>query len=193
MIDDERERTTRPASTSPLAGRDALEVRPAFRDVFERELSFVYNSLRRLGIRPAELPDVTQEVFATVASLLDDYDPSRPMRPWLFGIAYRVGLRYAQVAHRRREVPSEIPDAPDSRPGAEAAVERRQTQDLVRAALDKLEPSRRAVLILNAMEGLSVPEIAETLQIPLNTAYSRLHRARQDFAEAARRLGWSDA
>ena len=165
-------------------------VTPAFRDVFERELPFVYNSLRRLGIRNDDLPDVTQEVFATVASLLGDYDPERPIRPWLFGIAYRVGLRYAQRAHRRREVPSEIPDAPDSTPGADSAVEAGEAKDLVRAALDELEPARRAVLVLAHLEGLSVPEIAETLQIPLNTAYSRLHRAREEFAQAARRLGW---
>lgn len=168
----------------------AAAVVPSFREVFEGELSFVYNSLRRLGIREADLPDATQEVFATVAGILDDYDPSRPLRPWLFGIAYRVGLRYLQVAHRRREIPSEIPDAPDSRPDAEAAIERNEARDLAREALAKLEPSRRAVLILSYFEGLSVPDIAATLQIPVNTAYSRLHRARQDFSEAARRLGW---
>lgn len=165
---------------------------PSFREIFEAELSFVYNSLRRLGIRDAELPDATQEVFATVAGILDDFDPSRPLRPWLFGIAYRVGLRYLQVAHRRREVPSEIPDAPDSAPDAEVAIERNEARDLARQALSTLEPSRRAVLILSHFEGLSVPDIASALQIPVNTAYSRLHRARQDFSEAARKLGWRE-
>ena len=53
---------------------------PSFRDVFEKELSFVYNSLRRLGIREAELPDVTQEVFATVASILGDREEGHPFR-----------------------------------------------------------------------------------------------------------------
>lgn len=168
----------------------APEPAPSFREVFERELSFVYNSLRRLGIREAELPDATQEVFATVAGVLGDYDPSRPLRPWLFGIAYRVGMRYLDVAHRRREVPSEIPEAPDSSPGAEIVIERNETRDLAREALSKVEASRRAVLILAHFEGLSVPEIASTLDIPVNTAYSRLNRARQDFSEAARRLGW---
>ena len=168
----------------------APDAPPTFREIFERELGFVYNALRRLGIRDAELPDATQEVFATVAGVLDDYDPSRPLRPWLFGIAYRVGMRYLEVAHRRREVPSEIPEAPDSAPGAEVAIERNETRDLARQALSKVEPSRRAVLILSYYEGLSVPDIATALQIPVNTAYSRLHRARQEFSEAARKLGW---
>ncbi len=183
--------TPRPTKSAPDEAR-SLAARPTFRDVFERELSYVYNSLRRLGIRSADLPDATQEVFATVAGLLDDYDPERPLRPWLFGIAYRVGMRYVGVAHRRREVPSEIPEAPDSSPGAEDAALRKETRDLVRLALEKVEPNRRAVLILSYLEGKSVPEIAETLQIPLNSAYSRLHRAKQEFAEAARRLGWRE-
>ena len=158
---------------------EAALAKPAFRDVFEKELSFVYNSLRRLGIRDSELPDVTQEVFATVAGILDDYDPSRPLRPWLFGIAYRVGMRWLDVAHRKREVPSEIPDKPDSTPGQEAAAMSKEHRDLARRALEKVEPARRAVLVLAHFEGLSVPEIAEALQIPVNTAYSRLHRARE--------------
>jgi RNA polymerase sigma-70 factor (ECF subfamily) len=167
--------------------------RPAFRDVFEKELPFVYNSLRRLGVREAELPDATQEVFATVASILGDYDPTRPLRPWLFGVAYRVGMRYLDVAHRKREVPSEIPDKPDSSPGQEAAVARRQDRELARRALEMVEPDRRAVLILAHFEELPVPKIAEALQIPVNTAYSRLHRAREEFSDAAKKLGWSES
>lgn len=173
-----------------LSTADATPSAPTFREIFDRELPYVYNALRRLGIRAADLPDATQEVFATVAAVLGDYDPTRPLRPWIFGIAYRVGLRYLDVSHRKREVPSEIPEAPDSAPGADAIVERNETRDLARFALSKVEPSRRAVLILAHFEGLSVPEIASALQIPVNTAYSRLHRARQEFSDAARKLGW---
>lgn len=175
-----------------LAPAEAAPSAPTFREIFDRELPYVYNALRRLGIRAADLPDATQEVFATVAAVLGDYDPARPLRPWVFGIAYRVGLRYLDVSHRRREVPSEIPEAPDSSPGADALVERSEARDLARFALSKVEASRRAVLILAHFDGLSVPDIASALQIPINTAYSRLHRARQEFSDAARKLGWRD-
>ena len=179
------------ADPEASSSRSPEPATPSFREIFDRELVFVYNALRRLGIRTADLPDVTQEVFTTVSAVLGDYDPTRPLRPWLFGIAYRVGLRYLDVAHRRREVPSEIPEAPDSAPGADAVVERNEARDLARYALSKVEPSRRAVLILAHFDGLSVPEIASALDIPVNTAYSRLHRARQEFSEAARKRGWS--
>src|SRR5256885_10871648 len=96
-----------------------------------RSTLFPYTTL----FRSAQLPDATQEVFATVAAVLGDYDPTRPLRPWLFGIAYRVGMRYLDVAHRKREVPSEVPDAPDSSPGADAAVLRTESRDLARTAL----------------------------------------------------------
>jgi RNA polymerase sigma-70 factor (ECF subfamily) len=179
------------SAMKPIADLPHAEpVRPSFREVFEAELNYVYHTLRRLGVRAADLPDGTQEVFATVATLLEDYDPTRPLRPWLFGITYRVGMRYLGVAHRRREVPSEIPEAPDSSPDAEALVSKGETRELVQSALEVLDPAHRAVLLLAHMEGLSVPEISRTLDIPLNTAYSRLHRARQAFSEAARKRGW---
>ncbi len=177
-------------SSEAVGTPEPVPLVPTFRDLFESQLGFVYNALRRLGVRPAELPDATQEVFVTVAAILGDYDPARPLRPWLYGITYRVGMRYLDVAYRRRELPSEIPEAPDSSPGADAALERSEASHLARLALAKVEPARRAVLVLAHFEGMSVPEIAETLQIPVNTAYSRLHRARQDFSAAARKLGW---
>lgn len=129
-------------SQPPFMNRRATApAAPSFREIFEAEFSFVYNMLRRLGIRDAELPDATQEVFATVAAVLEDYDPSRPLRPWLFGIAFRVGTRYREIAHRRREIPSGIPDAPDSKPGADASIEQNELREFARAALSRVEPN----------------------------------------------------
>ena len=55
-------------------------------------------------------------------------------------------------------------------------------------ALDRVDIGRRAVFILADLEGRAVPEIATELGIPLNTAYSRLRLAREEFAAAALRL-----
>ena len=63
-----------------------------FRQIYEAELGYVYTSLRRLGVKVRHLEDLTHDVFLVVHRKLDDYDSSRPLRPWLFGIAYRVAL-----------------------------------------------------------------------------------------------------
>jgi RNA polymerase sigma-70 factor (ECF subfamily) len=157
--------------------------------VFRTHARFVANTLRRFGVPPADLPDQLQEVFLIVQSLKDDYDSSRPIRPWLFGIAYRVAARYR--AGRRRQLaaePIEEDTATDTEPLADATLESQENQALVLAGLESIDLSRRAVFVMADIEGESVPEIAHALQIPLNTAYSRLRLAREDFARAVRRI-----
>lgn len=172
--------------TETSACREVEGVEPAldFADVFERELDYVWKTLARLGVREADLPDVTQDVFVTVMQILPDYDRSRPLRPWLFGIAYRIGLRHRALARHRREIASTDWDSPDERRGPDEELEGRRAQELAARALDRIELHRRAVFVMSAIDGFTMPEIAEALQIPLNTAYSRLRLAREDFRRA---------
>jgi len=156
-----------------------------FRNVCERELRYVWTTLRRLGVREPDLPDVTQEVFIVVYQLLEDYDPTRPLRPWLFGIAYRIALRHRALARHRREViGDEIADVPAEAPLPDEVVARSRDRALVRRAIERIDVHRRAVFVLADLDGTPVPEIATALGIPLNTAYSRLRRAREEFGDA---------
>lgn len=161
-----------------------------FRDLFAREVSYVYATMRRLGVRESDLPDQTQEVFATVHALLDDFDRSRPVRPWLFGIAYRVASRYKRLACNAREVPSEIADDAllDKAPHPEQRALHAEEIDVAIAALQSIALSRRGVFVMSEIDGVPVPEIARSLDIPVNTAYSRLRLARGEFAAALARL-----
>src|SRR3954468_22707869 len=72
---------------APLACSDDP---PKLRDIFEAHASHVGNSLRRLGVRDADVPDLVQEVFVVVHRILPDYDTSRPIWPWIFGVVYRT-------------------------------------------------------------------------------------------------------
>jgi RNA polymerase sigma-70 factor, ECF subfamily len=157
-----------------------------FRALFGREFSWVWNTLSRLGVRPDDLKDQCQEVFLRVHQLLSDYDTSRPIRPWLFAIAYRVAGRY-RTNHARHPVMESVELADDG-PGPHEDLETRQAQALVLEALQAIELNRRAVFILAELEERPVPEIAETLGVPLNTAYSRLRVARDEFAQAVTRI-----
>ncbi len=158
-------------------------------EVFRAHARFVSNTLRRFGVPAADLPDQLQEVFFVVFRMQRSYDVTRPLRPWLFGIAYRVAGRYRQA--RGRGTASEDLDdvvVADRAPLADATIETREAQALVLAALERVELGRRAVLILADIEGETVPAISEALQIPLNTAYSRLRLAREEFGQAVTRL-----
>ncbi len=157
--------------------------------VFREHAPFVANTLRRFGVSPADLPDQLQEVFMVVHGLCHDYDPARPLRPWLFGITYRVAARYRQKKGRQIVADSQLDDrAQDPEPLADISIQSKEAQALVLEALERVELSRRAVFIMAEIDGEPVSDIATALQIPLNTAYSRLRLAREDFARAARRL-----
>jgi RNA polymerase sigma-70 factor (ECF subfamily) len=163
-------------------------VAPAFRDIFRSEYSYVTNSLRRLGVREADLEDLAHEVFLAVHKRIDTYDPARPLRPWLFGIAFREASDYRRLARHHREVVTDVIEGLDSAPLPDDAVFASQARDLVHRALDTLDLDKRSVIVMCDIDGCAVPEIAEALSIPLNTAYSRLRLARAEFTKAIRRL-----
>lgn len=162
---------------------------PTFAAVYRAEFAFVVRSLRRLGVPPGDLEDVTHDVFMTAYRRRDSFDPSRPARPWLFGIAFRLASDFKRLVRHSRELSLDKSlEAPDGgRPPDEAAA-LAQDRRLVMDALARLELDRRAVFIMHDIEELPVPEIAGALEIPLGTAYSRLRAARLEFTEAVRTL-----
>ena len=161
---------------------------PVFRTLFEQEFSYVWNALRRLGVATRDLEDLTQQVFLQVHSRLPTFDRSRPLRPWLFAFAFHAASNYRALARNRVELCVVAPEALDPLPPADEQLITRQELELAELALTRVSLDRRAVLLLHEIEGHSVPEIAMSLEIPLNTAYSRLRLARQEYELAVRRL-----
>jgi RNA polymerase sigma-70 factor (ECF subfamily) len=161
---------------------------PDFAGLFEAELDYVWNSLRRLGVREPDLDDQVNEVFLRVHRELGRYDPARPMRPWLFAFAARVASEYRRRACHRREVVGEPFEAADPAPSAEERVAESETRALVLAALDALDQTRREVFVAIEIEGHSGPEVAAALRVSVNTVYSRQRLARGEFTAAFRRL-----
>jgi RNA polymerase sigma-70 factor (ECF subfamily) len=154
--------------------------RASFESMFREELGYVINSLKRLGVRESDAEDVAHDVFVVAYRKQADFDPGRPRRPWLFGIALRVASDYRRLARNRYERPSADPEsAASSSDGVD--VERRR---IVQRGLDTLDLDKRAVLVLHDVEGHAMPEVADALGIPLNTAYSRLRAARERFRAA---------
>jgi RNA polymerase sigma-70 factor (ECF subfamily) len=160
-----------------------------FREFFRGHHAYVWHSLRRLGIPERDLEDVTHDVFAVVHRKLAAYDRARPPRPWLFAIAARVASDYRRLSRNRREhIDGTVETAADPAESAERRLERLDAQRLVIAALQRVDESRRDVFVLIDIDGLPVTEAAHALEIPLNTAYSRLRLARQEFAAAVARV-----
>lgn len=163
-------------------------IRGGFRAVFEAELDFVLATLRQLGVAPRDLEDLGHEVFLRVYKHWHEYQPSRPLRPWLFVFAFRQASDYRRLARHRREVLGEPDQTGSAMPGADELLVDRDQRALVEAALREVDLDRRAVLLLHDMQETPMAEVAAMLDIPVATAYSRLRVGREELVKAARRL-----
>lgn len=156
--------------------------------VFDEHFRYVWSSLRRLGVREGDLEDLAHEVFLRVHANLDEYDPARPLRPWLFGFAYRVAADHRRLARHRIELTGVVAEAVDPHPPADERFAAAEDRALMKQALDQLDVERRAVLVLHHLDGVPVAEIAAVLGVPVNTAYSRLRLAREQLAQTLKTL-----
>lgn len=143
-------------------------------------------TLRRLGVRPEDIEDEVHEVFLVLDRKWSEYDPSRPLRPYLFGIAFRVVA--SQKRRQQRELPTAFEDFPGSAPRPDEALEGADARKLVLRALSRVPLPRRAVLVMHDIDEVPMREIAERLSLPLFTGYSRLRKARREFEAAVRAL-----
>jgi RNA polymerase sigma-70 factor, ECF subfamily len=154
--------------------------------VFEAQFDYVFHALRRHGISPTDAEDLVQEVFLVMWRRWTEYDTTRPLRPWLGGIAFRVAYNFRQRSGR--EVPGGIVDAEDDAPSPEDRLDSHSARTLVLRVLAALPEKYRALIVSHDLDGVPMREIAGTMRVPLFTAHTRLRAARLAFAKAVRRL-----
>jgi RNA polymerase sigma-70 factor (ECF subfamily) len=160
----------------------------AFSSIFRAEFAYVWSTLVRMGVKGSDLEDLAHEIFCRVFRQLGDYDPSRPLRPWLFGFAFRVVSDHRRLARHRRELSGPTFEPPDTAPSADDQLISAEDRARIEVALREVPLERRAVLMLHEIDGYTIPEVAAALGVPLNTTYSRLRLGRADLAAAYRRL-----
>lgn len=151
----------------------------SFHRAFETEFPALYRYLhRRVGAAAAD--DLAAETFATAFRRWEQFEQSRPLRPWLYGIAANL-LRHHWRDERRKLRAYARTGIDPVLVNEESAIERVDAHALERtlaAELAALRPQDREILLLHAWAELSDQEIAEALSLPLGTVKSRLHRTR---------------
>jgi len=153
---------------------------------FRIEFEYVQRTLRRLGTDRSDVDDLAQEVFLVLHRRWSEYDQSRPLRPYLFGVAVRIAL--ANQRKRVREVAFGNIELSDERPSPEDVLSDKETRGLLQAALKRIPLPRRTVLVMHELDHVPVTEVAATLSIPLFTVYSRLRKARAELKLETRRI-----
>ena len=156
---------------------------PALLEAYRRP---VYSYLVRYGVAAADRDDVFQSIFLKVHAAAGSYQPARPLVPWIFTIVANT-VRNHRRDGRVREVAvsdDEAPESADPRPGPERVAEARETVAWLERAIAALPAAQREVLLLTAIAGFRQLEVAETLDMPVNTVKTHLRRARLTLAKA---------
>lgn len=175
-----------PTDGAAVGGRSA-DPRPTFAEMYATHAAFVWRSVRRLGVRPGDVEDVCQEVFLVAHRKLAQFEGGS-VRAWLFAIALRNAADYRKRAHVRREATGDsVPEIAIAET-ASGELDRARARVVLDEILERLDEPKRAVFVLFELEQMPMTEIAAAVECPLQTAYSRLHAARDEVKSAIERL-----
>ena len=163
-----------------------------FDEVYVRHVSFVARCLRLFGVPACDLDDAAQDVFVWVHRyLLRGGKRVERVRPWLYVIARWVAMSHRRRA-RRKQAPLDplVAEPPDPDPGPLERAASAEAAGFVETFLAALDDRKRELFILS-LEGMTTPEIADSLSITLDAAGGRRLRLRAEFrrALAGRELG----
>lgn len=171
--------TRKPARSAADASAACADETLDFDAVFEQMAPYVMRFVRRMGIAPADVDDVVQDVFLAVHRGLASFERRSSLRTWVYGICVFTCSNHRDRAYRRREVPSEEAGAG---PGT-SDPERTLAADRALAALDEvlaaLPVDQSSVFVLFEIEGLPMREVAAAAGCSKFTAYTRLYAARK--------------
>ena len=162
----------------------------AFETLFDRHYRSVYNFARAILGDSAGPDEVLQEAFLTVARTAGTYTPRGRFRSWLMRIVRNRCLNHLAAERARRAAVSERGAearaiASGERPPAERADDDEQAA-ILRAAIATLPERQREAIALYAFEQMTYREVAEVLEMPINTVKTLIHRARADLARQLR-------
>lgn len=183
-------------SDMDLMKRYAAGEEEAFQELVKQYKNSLYAFLRRFLNQSDVVDDVFQETFMQLYVSRDSYDPSRPLRPWLFTIAANkakdalrrmqrvdsanLGSLFDSEEHSIDDVLNMLDS--DTRMPYDDLV-RDETASSVKRVISRMPAKLREILILAYFHKFSYAEIAGMLRIPVGTVKSRLHTAVGRFAE----------
>jgi RNA polymerase sigma-70 factor (ECF subfamily) len=159
-----------------------------FQDIYSNFKEKLRRYLARL-VGEAESEDVTQEVFLKVNASLAEFRGDSSLSTWIYRIATNTAIdhnRKSSTRLKERTADGHLPDDPmpeesmtvDPTPPQDRQLIRKEMNDCIKGVVDGLPENYRTVLILSDLEELTNNEIAEVLDISLETVKIRLHRAR---------------
>ena len=167
------------APLRPVAVASEVPAPPRFAELVSELSPFVLRVLPRLGVRPSDVEDVSQEVLLAVYRGLPRFEGRSSPRTWVYGICLRVARNHRDRAYMRCEQAYAEPPMPDVPAAAERGLDEQRLVARLDAALSELSAEQRDTFVLHALADLDVTEIAAVQGVSKFTVYTRLYAAKR--------------
>jgi len=162
---------------------------PAFEEIYRLTSGFVFNVALRIARCHADAEDITQEVFVKMHRSLGQFGFQSSLKTWLYRITVNTAISRCRKNKGETNSITKYKNHLATEPADELFADpmrKKDNETIVADLLAKLDPDQRTCVVLREMEGLAYREIAEILNIPMNTVRSRLYRARETLLELAK-------
>ncbi len=170
--------------------KERAPTRCTVRELFDAHFDALWGRARRLGLSDAEADDAAQEAFLVASKKILEIESGREA-PFLFRTLTFVVRNLQRSAARRYERPVGFDeaslDSDSSAVPADAQLVRKEERELAETVIAELELDLRVVFVMNELEGFSMRQISEWLDLPPGTVASRLRRAREEFRAIVKR------
>jgi RNA polymerase sigma-70 factor (ECF subfamily) len=163
----------------------------AFEDVYKASSSFVYNVAFRVVNNREDALEVAQEVFMIIHQKLKTFRFESSFKTWVYRITANYAINFAKKNSRAKTVPYEDSFGEGAvLSEAQTRMDQEHQSQLVEKLLAELNPDQRACVVLRDIQGLSYEEIAQALNININTVRSRLKRSREKLLSLRRQVDY---
>lgn len=155
----------------------------ALAEIYERYKDRIYRTALAITRDPAAAEDILQECFVRLFTHADRLHTDEPIGPWLYRVAVNLSVDWLSYRQRWFGLIHRLVERWTAPLRVERMVEERELQEKVQNAIRSLPLAQQVVVVLYYLEGLSLKEIAEILEVPEGTVKSRLHYAREALRE----------
>jgi len=155
----------------------------ALAELYEKYKIPIFRTALAITRDPGAAEDILQECFVRLLTHAERVRTDAPVGPWLYRVAINLSCDWVNHRQRWSVLLSKLVERWTAPLRVEGTVEEREIQEKVREAIRTLPLPQQVVIVLYYLEGLSLKEIAEILEVPEGTVKSRLHYGREALRE----------
>jgi RNA polymerase sigma-70 factor (ECF subfamily) len=167
-----------PEAIEPNTAHPAVDVGKAYQE----HAPFIARVIEKLTGSGPHVDDILQETFIIAYKKRDQFERRSALRTWLYGIAKNLCMHHKRGLARFLNFKDKLQAIPASdSPSPHKTLEVSRELALAESVITSMTFKQREVFVLYELEEMEGPEIADLLDIPIGTVWTRLHKARQVF------------